>query len=62
MDTKELYDSIVKTGLCTYGAKQYRLFLYTSAFIRKRTAHFSNGIQEMRAAIFMQKRAAPFLC
>ena len=32
MDVRGLSDTIVKTGLCCYGSRQYRLFLCTSTF------------------------------
>lgn len=33
MNIKDLSDTIIKTGLCSYGSKQYRLFLCAGAFI-----------------------------
>ena len=33
MDIENLSDTIMKTGLCRYGSRQYRLFLCTSIFI-----------------------------
>lgn len=32
MNVAELGDRIIKTGICRYGLRQYRLFLCTSAF------------------------------
>ena len=32
MNVKELSDTIIKTGICRYGSRQYRLFLCTSTF------------------------------
>lgn len=33
MNIKDLSNRIIKTGLCNYGSKQYRLFLCASTFI-----------------------------
>ena len=32
MNVAELGDRIIKTGICRYGLRQYRLFLCTSTF------------------------------
>lgn len=33
MDIKDLSGTVIKTGLCHYGPKQYRIFLCTSTFL-----------------------------
>ena len=33
MNVAKLGDTIIKTGICNYGIKQYRLFLCTSTFL-----------------------------
>lgn len=33
MNVKELGDTIIKTGICCYGSKQYRLFICASTFL-----------------------------
>lgn len=33
MNIKDLSNAIIKTGLCNYGSKQYRLFLCAKTFI-----------------------------
>ncbi|MDE7225045.1 MAG: hypothetical protein K2O34_14865 [Acetatifactor sp.] len=43
MNIKELQDTIIKTGICRYGSRQYRIFLCTSP-VFPGTGDYEDGI------------------
>lgn len=50
MNVAELGDTIIKTGICGYGIKQYRLFLCAGTFLPG-TGDYEDDYRESKAGI-----------